>query len=206
MDVDGDSLRYSFQVVNYSKGWQKSFIIYGIAAVIFFMITFSSVRERVQPPKTQKTSIKRDLADLFSNHQWVLLLFTTLLFVLFVATRMSVTAHYFKYYVGEHQLQFLNKTYNLGFEELVSAFNTIGQAFSILGVMFIAWFAKLIGKKRTFISFFIIACICTGAYYFLKPHQLFLIYFFQIIGSFTGGPLSPLIWAMYADTADYSEW
>ena len=27
-----------------------------------------------------------------------------------------------------------------------------------------------------------------------------------MIGSFTGGPLSPLIWAMYADTADYSEW
>ena len=27
-----------------------------------------------------------------------------------------------------------------------------------------------------------------------------------MIGSLTGGPLSPVIWAMYADTADYSEW
>jgi GPH family glycoside/pentoside/hexuronide:cation symporter len=100
----------------------------------------------------------------------------------------------------------MNKTYNLGFVELVSGFNAIGQAFSILGVIFIAWFAKLIGKRKAFIYFFIIACFCTGVFYFLKPHQLFLIYFFQVVGSFTGGPLSPLLWAMYADTADYSEW
>jgi len=33
-----------------------------------------------------------------------------------------------------------------------------------------------------------------------------LIFLFQIIGSLTGGPLSVLIWAMYADTADYAEW
>ena len=206
VDVEGNPLTYSFQVVNYEKGWQKSFIIYGIAAILFFMITFLSVKERVHPPKAQKTPIKRDLADLFSNKQWVMLLFVTLLFILFVATRLSVTAHYFKYYVGEHQIQFLNKTYNLGFAELVSGFNTVGQIFSIIGVVFIAWFAKVIGKKRAFIYFFVIACICTGAYYFLKPEDLIWIYLFQIIGSFTGGPLSPLIWAMYADTADYSEW
>lgn len=206
IEIDGEPLTYSFEIVNYSKGWQKSFIIYGIAAVIFFMVAFLAVRERVQPPKAQKTSVKKDLADLFSNKPWVLLLITTLLFILFVATRMSVTAHYFKYYVGEHQLQFMNKTYNLGFEELVSAFNAVGQIFSILGVIFIAWFAQKIGKRRNFLYFFLIACICTGAYYFIPPDQLFLIYFLQIIGSFTGGPLSPLIWAMYADTADYSEW
>ena len=29
---------------------------------------------------------------------------------------------------------------------------------------------------------------------------------FQITGSLTGGPLSVLLWAMYADTADYAEW
>ncbi|MBN1766472.1 MAG: MFS transporter [Sedimentisphaerales bacterium] len=206
IDVDDGPLTYSFQVVNYAKGWRNSFIIYGIAAVLFFMIAFLSVKERVQPPKAQKTSVKKDLVDLFSNKPWVLLLITTLLFILFVATRMSVTAHYFKYYIGEHQVEFINKTYNLGFEELVSGFNAVGQACSILGVLFIAWFAKVVGKRRAFLLFFIIACICTGAYYFLRPDQLFLIFFLQAIGSFTGGPLSPLIWAMYADTADYSEW
>jgi len=29
---------------------------------------------------------------------------------------------------------------------------------------------------------------------------------FQILNTFSSGPLTPLLWAMYADTADYSEW
>ena len=33
-----------------------------------------------------------------------------------------------------------------------------------------------------------------------------MIFILQILGSLTGGPLSVLLWAMYADTADYAEW
>jgi GPH family glycoside/pentoside/hexuronide:cation symporter len=40
----------------------------------------------------------------------------------------------------------------------------------------------------------------------LTPGQIILIMIMQAVASFTGGPLTPLIWAMYADTADYSEW
>ena len=32
------------------------------------------------------------------------------------------------------------------------------------------------------------------------------IFAFQIVGSLTGGPISALLWVLYADTADYSEW
>ena len=40
----------------------------------------------------------------------------------------------------------------------------------------------------------------------LRPDQLGLIYGINALGSITGGPLSALLWAMYADTADYAEW
>ena len=33
-----------------------------------------------------------------------------------------------------------------------------------------------------------------------------LIFVFQAVGSIVGGPISALLWVMYADTADYSEW
>ena len=33
-----------------------------------------------------------------------------------------------------------------------------------------------------------------------------LIFVLQVVGSLTGGPLSAVIWAMYADAADYAEW
>ena len=43
------------------RGWQMSFALYGIAAVLFFLTTFFNTRERVSPPKAQKTSVLRDL-------------------------------------------------------------------------------------------------------------------------------------------------
>ncbi len=192
---------------NDQQGWQYAFIVYGIAAVIFFLITFKGTRERVSPPPTQKSSIKQDIYELVTNKPWLILLATTLTFVLFVAIRSSVTAHYFKYFIDRQTLTlpFLGtRTYS--FETLVSAYNTIGQFSSLLGVIIVLWVSTKLGKKKTFILFFIIAIFSTGSLYFLTVEQLGLIYFLQITGSITGGPLSVLLWAMYADTADYGEW
>ncbi len=192
---------------NEAKGWQMTFIIYGVAAVIFFLIAFRGTKERVQPPKSQKSSIKQDLYELVTNKPWLILLATTITFILFVAVRGSVTVHYFKYVIGTQQLSLPfwgDGSYD--FETLTSAYNTIGQISSFIGVLFVGWFAKLVGKKRAFTIIFIIAIFSTGILYFLTADQLLLIFFFQITGSITGGPLSVLIWAMYADTADYGEW
>ncbi|MBN2280684.1 MAG: MFS transporter [Candidatus Marinimicrobia bacterium] len=190
---------------NDARGWQLSFVIYGIAAVIFFLIAFKGTRERVHPPKSQKTSVIKDLKELVTNGPWVILLLGTLTFILFVAVRGSVTAHYFKYVIGEQKVSLLGgKTYS--FEALVSAFNTIGQISSLLGVFIINWIARRVGKKKIFLVYFIISILSTASFYFLDAGQLGLIYFMQILGSITGGPMSVLLWAMYADTADYAEW
>lgn len=191
---------------NEAAGWQLTMVVFGIAAVIFFYITFKATKERVKPPKAQKTPIKDDLKDLFSNKPWVLLLFTTLFMILFVATRISVTAHYFKYYVGDQQLRIFGKTIISGYVNLASAFNGIGQLFAIIGVILTKFIAQVIGKRKAFITLFIIAIVCTGVFIVLKPQNVILMFVLQIFGSFTGGPLTPLIWAMYADAADYSEW
>jgi len=192
---------------NEARGWQFSFIVYGIMAVIFFLIAFRGTKERVQPPKSQKSSIKKDLFELVTNTPWLILLAATITFILFVAVRGSVTVHYFKYVIGTQQLSlpFLgNGSYD--FETLTSAYNTIGQISAFIGVLLVSWFAKVVGKKKAFIIIFIIAIVSTGALYFLSAEQLLLIFVLQITGSMTGGPLSVLIWAMYADTADYGEW
>ena len=124
------------------RGWQMSFVLYGIAAVIFFLTTFFNTRERVSPPRAQKTSVLRDLGDLVTNGPWLIVLATTITFILFVALRSSVTAHYFKYYVGPQTLtlpSFLPKsaagTQIWGWESLVSVFNTSNQVASLAGVM-----------------------------------------------------------------------
>ncbi|NLK82258.1 MAG: hypothetical protein GX277_08770 [Bacteroidales bacterium] len=206
-DIENDAISYELVVVNEAKGWSRFFMIIGVAAIIFFLIAFKGTKERVQPPKGQTSSIKKDLWQLITNKPWLIMLATTITFILFVAIRGSVTVHYFKYIIG-HQVLDLpilgKKTYD--FNVLTSIYNTIGQVASLLGVFAVGWFAKSFGKIKVFITFFIIAIISTASVFFLDADNLGLIYFLQITGSFTGGPLSVLLWAMYADIADYSEW
>jgi glycoside/pentoside/hexuronide:cation symporter, GPH family len=194
-------------------GWQMSFAIYGVASIIFFLTVFFNTKERVLPPKAQKTSLGKDLGDLVTNKPWVVLLVATITFILFVALRGNVTAHYFKYYVGPQTItlpSFLPKaiagTQVWGWESLVSAFGTSNQVLSLIGVMLIPFVGRILGRKLAFIVLFSIAILSTASFYVLKPDQLLLIYGINALGSITGGPLSALLWAMYADTADYAEW
>ncbi|HEY1793941.1 MAG TPA: MFS transporter [Opitutaceae bacterium] len=202
-----------------TKGFQYAFIIYGAAAVVFFLVVFFNTRERVQSPKvhgqTMLGSIGRDLGDLVTNGPWIMLLVSTISFILFVSLRGSATAHYFKYYVGPHTITlpdvfFLPRSVRgqhvWTWEYLVSFFNTTNQALSILGAMLVPFVARWLGNKTTFITLFTIAILSTASFYFLRPDQLVLIYLINAAGSITGGPLSALIMAMYADTADYAEW
>ncbi len=192
---------------NEAKGWQSSFIVYGIMAIVFFLIAFYGTKERVQPPKKQKTPIWHDLGDLFTNKPWLILTAMTLTFILYVGVRGSVTVHYLKYFVVEQEIWLPiigSKLY--GFKGLTSIFNTTGQACAFAGVLLIPFIAKRIGKKNTFVLFFSIGIVSTGACYLLSPDQIYLLLGLQAIGSLTGGPMSVILWAMYADTADYSEW
>jgi len=195
------------------QGWQMSFIVIGAAAVISFLIVFFNTHERVLPPKDQKTSVLKDLGDLVTNRPWLVLLATTISFIFFVALRGNATAHYFKYYVGSQAITLpsflpasMAGTQTWSWESLVSIFNTSNQVLSLIGAMLVPFLARRIGNKPSFVLLFIIANAATAAFYVLKPEQLWLIYGINAIGSITGGPLSALLWAMYADTADYAEW
>ncbi len=195
-------------------GWTKTIMFYGAIALVFFFLTFLFTKERVKPQKAQKTSVKKDIKDLVTNGPWVLLLFATIAMIMFVATRIGVTNYYFKYYITNFSefthntinYSFLGWNFNWGFEEAASVFNTLGQGCAILGTLLVPLLCARIGTKTAFLSLFSIALVSTLAFYFLTPANMTLIFIFQILGSITGGPLSPLIWVMYADTADYSEW
>ena len=158
------------------------------------------------PLPKRRHQLKMILKDITKNIPWILLFIVTILFILFVCIRMSVTAHYFKYYIGEREFSFFGTTYKFGFEILASAFNTVGQAISLIGVLAVPWFTKLVGRKKAVIILFVVALVCTGSFFFLTPDNIALIFIIQAIGSLTGGPISTLLWVMYADTADYSEW
>ena len=195
------------------RGWQMAFVLYGVAAVIFFLSTFFNVRERVTAPRARATSVMRDLKDLLTNGPWLIVLGATLTFVLSEALRSSVTVYYFKYYVGPQTLslpRFLPASYagtqTWAWESLVSVFNTSSQLASLAGVIMIPFFAKITGRKAAVVILMLMGIASTASFYFLQPSQLPLIYGLNILGALSGGPLTALLWTFYADTADYAEW
>ncbi len=191
---------------NDAKGWHVTMMIYAIAAVAFFLITFFSTKERIQPIAKERTDVKRDLKDLVRNVPWIMLFIVTILFILFVCIRMNIITFYFKYYVGEQEVKLFGSTHKYGWEVLASAFNTVGQVTSLIGTASIPFIVRLIGRRKAAIILFVAALVCTGVFYFFKPEDLVLMFVFQALGSITGGPISAFFWIMYADTADYSEW
>jgi len=66
-----------------AKGYQYTMILFCSLAVVFFVITFLTTRERVEPPPKQKTSLKIDLKDLVRNPAWVAIVFLTIFVFVF---------------------------------------------------------------------------------------------------------------------------
>ena len=177
---------------NQPKGFQLTMVFYSVLAVILFLITFSTTKERVHPPKEQKTSLKSDLKDLAHNQPWLVLFFLGIFALSYISIRSGSIMYYFKYYLGR--------------ETLASVFMVSGTVGVIIGVMLTEYFSKKFGKRNLYMILMGITSVLTIIFYFIKPEQIVLIFAVHILISFIMGPTAPLIWAMYADTADYSEW
>jgi GPH family glycoside/pentoside/hexuronide:cation symporter len=173
-------------------GFQWTMVVFSIVAVFLFVLTFLNTRERVHPPKDQKTSIKNDLGDLLHNKPWIVLFFIGIFALSYNSIRSGSMIYYFKYYVGD--------------EILTSAFMVSGTIAAIAGVMITKFLSKLLGKRTLYMILWLTVSVITSAFYFVPKENIVLIFAFNILISFILGPTAPLIWAMYADTADYSEW
>ncbi len=191
---------------NQATGWHWTMTIFAILAVILFLTTFATTRERVSPPKAQKTSLRKDFGDLFSNIPWLMLFIIGIFLLTFVSIRNGSIMYYFKYYVGDQTFSLFGKTHSYDRDVLASAFMVFGSAANIIGVLSTRFISGLFGKKRAFIILMLLTSLLTAAFYVLKNDALIPMFTIQVLLSLVMGPLAPMIWAMYTDTADYSEW
>jgi len=191
---------------NEVAGWQWAMAVMAGLSVLLWLATFVSTKERVQPIKEQKNPLKQDLSDLFKNRPWVLIGSATIFQLLFNVIKGGSIMYYFKYFVQDQQLSLLGKTFSFSYQSLTSTFLLVGTAMTILGAVMTSIFSKKLGKSRCYYSFLGIAAVTTALFYVLKPQDIILMFILQIISSFAVGPVSVLQWAIYTDTADYSEW
>lgn len=191
---------------NDAVGWQWAMGCLAGLAVVLLFVTFITTKERVSPPKEQTSEFKKDLRDLFTNKPWLLIAGATVFQLTYIVMRNSSIAYYFKYYVGNQQLNLFGKVIDLSYEAFTSSFLLSGSVVTIIGVMLTTWLSKLLDKKNTYAGFLIASAALNALFYFVRPQDVLLIYILNLLVSFLFGPVSVLQWAIYTDTADYSEW
>ena len=177
---------------NKAQGFQYTVFLFAALSLVFFFITFQTTKERVQPPREQKNSLKEDLANLFKNQAWVILALVGIISFIMFAMQNAAIAYYFKYYLGK--------------EDNVQLFNVVGTVALIVALPLSKPLAKRFGNKNVFIGSSLISGLFFILIYLARVQDITTIYVFNIIAKMAYAPAVPLLWTMIADSADYGEW
>lgn len=184
-------------------GWIMAVAVISIICIILFFLTFALTRERVKPVRTQSKA-SEDLKDLMKNRPWWLLLGAGVAALIFNSIRDGATVYYFKYYIQEESISNIS-LFNFSFV-LSGLYLAIGQIANLAGVILSAPLSNKIGKKNTYIGSMAIATILSIIFFWISKDNLIWIFIFQVLISICAGSIFPLLWSMYADCADYSEY
>ena len=183
------------------EAWQKAMIVIASCCFILFVLSFLLTKEHVKSEST--VSVGQDLKLLLKNKPWWLLIGAALASNLFNTVRGTTTAYFFADYI--------QKTVEMApqWAFLVSAgiFLSIGEISNMIGVVLAVPMSKHLGKKSTYIISMAVLIGLSIAFFFLPatPGGYWSMLVFQVVISIFTGVISPLVWSMYADVADYSE-
>ncbi|MBU8975823.1 MULTISPECIES: MFS transporter [unclassified Lysobacter] len=217
---DGDKVR----------GFHNTMMLFAVVGTVFFLITFFTTKERIVPAPEQKSSVRQDLTDLARNRPWVVMLMLTILVFMTLALKGGMYVYYFKYYLSEpHLAAFLEQVGFNGFiaglnsvltgvgltefqwpkdapTSALSLFNAGGIIFMIIGIGFSKRLADRFGKRDVFGGALLVSTLFMLAFFVFPPQATWVVFTSQILHGFFYGITIPLLWAMIADVADYSEW
>jgi Na+/melibiose symporter-like transporter len=87
-----------------------------------------------------------------------------------------------------------------------SIINMIGTAVTIVVILLSPPLARRFGKKAIAVVGFALSTLSALLFYLLGPADVAGMVALTIIGAVVYAPTIPLVWAIYADVADYSEW
>jgi Na+/melibiose symporter-like transporter len=216
-----------------SKGWGLTITLFAIVACVLLVVTFFTTKERITPPKGQKTSIKQDFKDVTGSRPWKAMFVLTLFLFITLAMWGSGMSYYFNYYVDKDALfRFLGNigliidTENAGvwysilnafgliasdnsqvFTVGFSLFNMTGQLITLAGVILLSQFlSSIFGKRNVFIICLGLTALFTLLFFVVPSDKIGMIFTLNILKSLAYAPTIPLLWAMMGDVADHSEW
>jgi Na+/melibiose symporter-like transporter len=216
-----------------ATGWEITMGLWAVLCVVFFLITFAVSRERIEPAVEHKSSLRQDVADLVANNPWRVMFVMTLVHFAILSLRGGAFYNYYQYFADKAALfEWLawlglatpadgagapNAVLDfLGWSVNADRTNVADVAYSVIGVLekivFIGmillspWLSAAFGKKTIAVFGFALMTVVAALWYFVKPDQVGVMVALTVVGGVVYGPTIPLLWAMFADVADYSEW
>ncbi|MGQ1910580.1 MFS transporter [Marinifilum sp. RC60d5] len=178
-------------IIDQKSGYSYSIYLMSAFLSLFMFITFWTTKERVKPPKTQKSNLRKDLKDLIQNKPWLVLLTIGLLFSIYNSIKQGIVVIYFTHYL-HNQL-------------LAASFMVALMFASIAGAMLTAPLSKKIGKKKLFIYALVFSGLINASIIFCGPNDISAIFILGIVSEFAAAIFPTLFFAMLGDAADYSE-
>jgi len=165
---------------------------FSAVALVLFVVTFATTRERVHPPLGQRSNVLQDASDLLRNRPWLVLFGVGILFVTFTTLRNGAIVYYFTHYVGN--------------ERLAGPFMVVGLLGAMAGAAATGVLVGLLGKRRLMLCSLGLGITGSALLYVARPSDVGLMLALGTLTELSTGPIVTLFFAMLADAADYSEW
>jgi sugar (glycoside-pentoside-hexuronide) transporter len=175
-----------------ARGYQYTMGILMLVAMVLFVICFLTTKERILPDPKQKSSLKQDLADLFTNKPWAILFLVTLFYFAALCIRGNAMLPYTKLFQGD--------------ENLFSWMNGFGLASLLVGVACSNAISVRIGKRLLFLISMVLTGALTLALIAIPPHSNYVVIGTEVLRQFSFGISGPVLWSMMGDVADFGEW
>ena len=189
------------KVLNELKGFQLTMLIFAVLSAAMFLVCFATTKERVMVPPGQKSHAWGEIKELLRNDPWIMLLLSAIFSLTFIGLRNGSAIYYFKYVAG-----YDNQPVLLGQFDRFTVFVSLGMACQMLGSYCLSFFARVADKRVLSYSLTAFTAGCWATFYVIPKDNFPLQLAVQALGCFCMGPASALVWAMYADVADYGEW
>lgn len=181
--------------------WQGAMIVIAIVCFCLFIGSFLLTREHVKVKGG--AGLGNDFKHLLKNAPWWIITAGALCTNLFNTVRGATVAYYFKYYIGENAHISLG---TLEFLFFAGLFLAVGEVCNMVGVVSAVPLSKRFGKKTTFIVSALAMAVLSVLFFYVPMSNggFMTMLLLQILISLFTGIVSPLVWSMYADVADYS--
>lgn len=174
------------------KGYQLAMGLMSGIGVLLLLFCFFTTRERVEHI-VDPQPLRRQLALLIGNDQWLVLAGACIVGTLGYAIRGSVAMYYAKYFLH-------------GDAVIISSFTSAGIVASIASMVASTWITKRYCKISLFRWSQILTGVVSVAMYFLvSPDDVLLAFTLYILLCFVVDLHAPVFWSAIAEAVDYGQ-